>query len=275
MRTKLIVCCFLFNSIYGIAQELSLNFDAGYGFNIATESIAEGNAVQISALQTELSSVIYSYGKGLNINSEIEYFPQKQVGFGIGVGYLSSSKVQVKNHRSDYTQDVEYTATMLRFSPFVKLKFNLDQLSFYSKLGYLIGVSGEIQRDLLFVTELGDETFSRTIFNKGISHGATAGFGVEYPLTNRISLSGEVRLFIQSFGPKKGEVIIGTENGVDQLPELEPGRIHANYVDNYIHQWNPNGSTDFSKPITELRRFYPFSSVGLNLGIQYKLVKNK
>jgi len=72
MRTKLFVCCFLFNSIYGIAQELSLNFDAGYGFNIATESITEGNAIQISNLQTELSSVIYSYGKGLNINSEIE-----------------------------------------------------------------------------------------------------------------------------------------------------------------------------------------------------------
>ncbi len=274
MRTKLFVCCFLFNSIYGIAQELSLNFDAGYGFNIATESITEGNAIQISDLQTEFSSVIYSYGKGLNINSEIEYFPQKHIGFGIGVGYLNSSKVHIKKYNPSSTRDDEYTATMLRFSPFVKFKFNLDQISFYSKFGYLIGVSGEIQRDLSFVTELGDETFSRTIFNKGISHGATAGFGVEYPLTNRISLSGEVRLFIQSFGPKKGEVVIGTENGVDQLPELEPGYIHANYVDDYVRQWNPDGSTDFSKPITELRRFYPFSSVGLNLGIQYKLVKN-
>jgi len=275
MRTKLFVCCFLFKSIYGIAQELSLNFDVGYGLNIASESITEGNAIQISDLQTELSSVIYSYGKGLNINSEIEYFPQKYIGFGIGIGYLRSSKIHVKNHRTDYTRDDEFTATMLRFSPFVKLKFNLDHLSFYAKLGYLVGVSGEIQRDLLFVTEFGDETFSRTIFNKGISHGAMAGFGVEYPLTNRISLSGEIRLFIQSFGPKKGEVVIGTENGVDQLPELEPGYIHANYKDNYVRQWNPDGSTDFSKPITELRRYSPFSSVGLNLGIQYKLIKSR
>lgn len=70
-------------------------------------------------------------------------------------------------------------------------------------------------------------------------------------------------------------MIIGTENGVDQLPELQPGYIHANYEDHYVRQWNPDGTTDFSKPITELRRFYPFSSVGLNLGIQYKLVKRK
>jgi len=273
MKIKLLTIVLILSQIQILAQELRLNFDVGYGFNIATESINEGYSNRIAEWETEFKSIIYSHGKGLNFNTEIEYFKHDNIGFGLGIGYLKSSKVEVLFNRIDFISNDVYTARMLRFSPFIKLQIKKGKLQYYSKFGYLFGVLGQIKKEDTFMDDSGNEGFSRTIYNKGISHGAIAGMGLTYEINDRFSFSSEIRIFVQSFGPKKRELVVSTRNGEDRLPELELGYIHSNYVDNYIHEWNPSGGTDFSEPLIDLRRFHPFSSIGLNLGFQYKLVK--
>jgi len=273
MKIKLLSIILILSQIQISAQELIINFDAGYGFNIATESITEGYSNKIAEWETEFKSIIYSHGKGLNFNAEIEYFKQENIGFGLGIGYLKSSKVEVLFNRIDFISNDVYTARMLRFSPFIKLVIKKGKYQYYSKFGYLIGILGQVKKEDTFMDDSGNEGFSRTIYNKGISHGAIAGIGLAYEINDRLSFSGEIRVFVQSFGPKKRELVVSTRNGEDRLPELELGYIHSNYVDNFVHKWNPNGGTDFSEPLTDLRRFHPFSSIGLNVGIKYKLIK--
>lgn len=275
MKSNLIIFISLLIGIQISAQELSVNFDVGYGFNIATESIIEGYSNRIGEYETEFKSIIYSHGRGLNFNSEIEYFPQKQIGFGLGVGYLKSKKFDVLFNRIDFVSTDVYSAVMLRFSPYLKMRHEFENLAIYTRFGYVLGVLGEITREDTWNRNTGNEGFSKTVYDEGVSHGGTAGLGIEIKINERLNLSSEVKLIVQSYGPKRRRLVEITQNGESTLDELKPGEIQTNYVDNYIQQWNPDGTTDFSEPLTVLRRFHPFSSVGINLGIQYKLIKEK
>ncbi len=275
MKKKLIFLILLLAGIQATSQELSVNFDAGYGFNIATESIIEGYSNRIGEYETEFKSIIYTHGRGLNFNTEIEYFPKKQIGFGLGFGYLKSKKFDVLFNRIDYFSTSVYSARMLRFSPYLKLKHEFGNLAIYTRFGYLLGTFGQITREGSSNTDTGAEGFSKTIYDKGESHGGTAGLGIEFKINDRLNLSSEVKLIVQSYGPKRKRLVERTSDGVNTLNELQPGEIQTNFVDNDIREWNPDGTTDFSKPLTALRIFYPFSSVGINLGVQYKLIKEK
>ena len=271
MKRKLFAAFLLLGALQGNAQKFSLNIDAGYGFNIAPAAIGEGNGISLSAWQAELQNVIYSYGRGWNGNAELEYFPGKHFGFGLGIGYLKSAPVKTAFDSPSSLLNEEATATMLRFSPFVKMKLDFGDWSIFSRWGYLLGAAGKIDRTRSLMNPADVEFFNRRVYNQGLSQGATAGLGAAYRLSPRFSLSAEARLFVHSFGPRKSELVASESNGKDSLHEFLPGQIHTNYVDRYVHEWNPNGSTDYAEPTTELRRFYPFSSLGLNLGVQYKL----
>ena len=265
---------FLIQSVQLYSQEFAVNFDIGYGLSIATESIPEGYSNSISEYETELINVIYSFGKGININTDIEYFPGEHIGFGVGTGYLFGANAVSFLGKTDFYRHREYSANMFRFFPFIKFKFSKNKLTYYSKMGYLLGAFGEIKRESVIIYDMVDEHSSKTIYNKGISHGAIAAFGIQLSLSNRLSVYSEIKTFIHSYGPKKRELVKSERNGEDRLPELQPGMIHTNYVDNYIKDWS-SGGTDFSEPLTELRWFYPFSSIGLNIGIHYKFISKK
>lgn len=275
MKINLLASILLLIAIQASAQELSFNFDAGYGLKIATESISEGYSNRIAELETEFRTIVYSHGRGLNFNAEMEYFPKKQIGFGLGIGYLEGQKFEVLFNRIDYVSVEEYTASMVRFSPYVKFKQAIGKFAIYSRFGYLLGAFGDITIKDNWHTDKGMNGFSKTIYDKGVSHGGTAGLGMEIKINDRLNVSGEVKLLVQSYGPRRSRVVELIKNGENILNEQPPGYIQSNYVDHYVRHWDPSGSTDYSKPLTELRRFYPFSSVGLNLGIQYKLMMKK
>lgn len=267
---------FLFNVN---AQELNVRLDAGYGFNLTPSATTSQQIITVAESDRSMyRNSIYSYGQGWNANAELEYFWGKHFGTGLGIGYLSSDKVSASYSERFNSDEYESTATMVRISPFVKFKFDSGQWSVFSRMGYLLGVAGQID----WITESRGHWeyrgYSHEIYQKGLSHGATAGLGGSYRLSARISLSAEARLFIHSFGPRKGEVIVWRSSSLgsedhDNLSTVIYGQIHTDFLDEYTEAYPFKSEAWLDQPAKERRRFYPFSSIGLNLGVQYQLNK--
>ena len=124
MKINLFIVIIILTQIQINAQELSLNFDVGYGFKIVPESSAE--SYNLTENVAEYKAFTYSYGKGLNLNLEIEYTPKEEyLGFGLGLGYLKSSKVNYSYSGGVYglVNNIQLKGSMFRLSPFIKLKF--------------------------------------------------------------------------------------------------------------------------------------------------------
>ena len=270
MKLKLIFILIIFINSYGYSQKLAINIDAGYGLKIASSSYSEGRYSFIDINNGELSLIKYSLGSGLNLNSELEYSPIRFLKFGLGIGYLSSS-FSFKHNFGSYIENNRVSAKMIRFSPYLKGKINLDKFNLYFRLGYILGLNGEIILKKDWTSSQGDQSVTKRRFNENLSHGAVSGLGIEYEITTRIFILAEVKLFIQSFGPGKKELFVSTTNGENRLDEIEPRRIHTNYVTSY--KSDALAFNDPLKPEVQLIQFYPFSSIGLNLGLSYKIIK--
>ena len=80
-------------------------------------------------------------------------------------------------------------------------------------------------------------------------------------------------MFAQAFGPKEREVVASIQANEDNLEELNPWERYTHYRDNYVKEYAATGGVDLTKPQTDLRRFHPFNSLGLNIGIEYRLGK--
>lgn len=274
MRINVVLFLILIGQVNVFSQEFSISFDVGYGFKIATESFGEGLSSSINQYENEIKVVKFSYGRGINLNSGIEYWSKKNIGFGLELGYLKGLPVNRVYYRTDLVNNVIFSGRMFRISPSMKLKIEKDKIQYYSRFGYLLGFLGELNRRRVYIdfTGVGGSSIENVRYNKGLSHGITAGFGLNYKIYKRISLNFEVRAFVQSYGPGKKEVIDRMINGEDRLSDLQPGEIHVNYVNSYIRQ-NTSGGIDLSEPLTSLKRMYPFSSAGINFGLSYKLRK--
>jgi hypothetical protein len=276
MKKQLLIALFMVFLLYAKAQELNVRLDAGYGFNLTPATATSQHLIRGSESdRTTYKNTLYSYGQGWNANAELEYFWGKHFGTGLGIGYLRSDKIETRYSETPvwptYRQEYESTASMFRISPFVKFKFDLGQWSVFSRMGYLLGVAGQID----WRTNSIGHWFpieSHEIYHKGLSHGATAGLGGSYRLSPRFSLSAEARLFVHSFGPRKGELIsiVGLENNND-VPNLIYGQVHTDFLDEYTEPYPFESREWLDQPAKQLRQFYPFSSIGLNLGLQYQL----
>lgn len=271
MKNHLTILIFLFFSFQAKAQEWLLNFDAGYGFNIATESILFGSSFSLEDYEQEFNSLIYTYGRGLNFNTEIEYVTPKKIGFGLGIAYLKSKEFEMVDRRLDVVFTEFWSARMFRFFPYLKLRHAFDSFSIYTKFGYLLGVGGRIENNWTYSPENDTESALKTIRSKGFSHGGTAGLGIEFRINDHLNWSTEIKLMIQSYGPKRGRVVERFRDGKNTLEETDIWLNETNYVKNYIEGVGPNREIDYSKPRTQLRKQYPFSSVGINIGVQYRL----
>jgi len=269
MKIKLLTLIALFLQFQTNAQ-LSISLDAGYAHHLAPYT--GKNSDRVGEWETAYETVVYSFGRGLNYYGAIEYFPEgKMLGFGLGVGYLKSSEVQfLDNHDYDTQYIHTKNASMIRFSPFVKLKVDKERVQYYTKFGYVLGAFGNVTSENSEISEIYNEFYSRNVHNKGLAHGMMGGFGLNYKISDRLHLMGEVRMIAQSYAPTRGELVASTKNGEDRLPNLETVSIHVEFVDEHVVNWGPNNTTNDDNPSQSTKIYYPFSSVGVNVENQQR-----
>ncbi|MEI6852178.1 MAG: outer membrane beta-barrel protein, partial [Bacteroidota bacterium] len=237
-----------------------------------------------------------SYGKGLRTGLNFGYMITENIGAELGIDYLCGSKIlryksgnittnnatyvdQTNSNNNTYTslvhtssEEIKVRGSMLRLIPAIRITAGDWKVKPYVKFGLVISVLNQMQYEDNWtdVNTSGVKRVGEQIeIGKGnISLGFAGAVGVTYQLPKNFGVFGELGLIAQSYAPTKSKITKYTIDGVDQIPTMNTVDIETVYVDHYAHQ-SPASPDAVNQPYETDKDYYPFNSIGLNVGISW------
>jgi hypothetical protein len=237
-----------------------------------------------------------SYGRGVRTGLNVGYMVTDYIGAELGIDYLIGSNItryksnyintdnstyvdQTNSNNNTYTslvhssnEEIKVKGSMLRFIPAVRITAGDWKVKPYLKFGLVISVLNKMQYEDIR-TDVNTAGVSKTTeqIEKGkgnVSLGFAGALGATYQLPKNFGIFAEVGLIAQSYAPTKAEITKYTIDGVDQLQGMTVREIETVYVDHYSHSTPASPDAD-NQPYETNKDYYPFNSIGLNVGISW------
>ena len=249
------------------SQVLYAKINAGYGLNMSTQSVNYFNFTNFT-IDTALSNkeqVNTSLGRGITCEGAVGYMFNNNIGAELGVSYLMGAKTLTKQTLYGSVRNNSLSANMLRINPSIVIACGFEKINPYAKLGLIVGF-GKIMYEDDYTSAGGSVVTEKMELNGGMALGLNAGAGVNYNISDKLSLFGEVNMVNLSYSPTKGILTESIVDGTDRLPDLSTHEKEIDFVDNYTTDtYDPPSDTVPSK---DLKESFPFGSVGLNVGLR-------
>jgi len=251
------------------SQGLYVHTISSYGFSLAPMAIsANYNSSGI------IESVRSSFGKGLEFGAGLGFQFNKNIGAEINASYLIGGKSEFTDATNPNTPaDVEtLKGRMLRIIPTIKITAG-EKIRPYTKFGFILGLGNKlidesVRYDFPGMIVKTEETVE---FTGGLSMGFKGNLGVDFSLSDNLSVFGEVNFISQGWAPKKNATTKYLVNGEDKLSTLSVYNSETEFLDSY----DTNANYDPNQPRQSLKVYFPFSSWGFNVGIHYSFGKKK
>ncbi|MDP1726967.1 MAG: outer membrane beta-barrel protein [Bacteroidota bacterium] len=280
--TKSLTAIIAFGFIIGMmpfakAQGPYLTLGAGYAFGannflLGTESTTNSNSGGFTSTQTVLN---VGLGKGINMGGCLGYMFNKNVGIELGVGYLLGSRIMVdastdvSSSGSIDKSTTEWQCRSLRIIPAFKVCGGSDKINPYLKFGLIMGMMNSAMEYNNSETTSGS-TINRSVrevkYTGTTSFGILGCAGVNYKLNSKIMLFAECNLLAQSFTLAKSVITKDETNGKDNLASMTTNQKETIYSKEVT--FDSNATVDKGSPKKGLAFSLPFSSLGINVGIQ-------
>jgi outer membrane protein W len=248
------------------AQKSYFSFGAGYGFKAGSQNFANFNNADIGNNSITYEQINLSLGRGLNAGASFGYFFNDNVGLDLGVNYLLGSKTMATDDYVGGKTEITYSGNMIRLNPSLILRAKSGKLNPYVHFGFIAGV-GSIHSGFKDI-DMGDVMLIKIKLNGGIALGLSSAVGVDYKLNDKVALFGEINAVNMSYAPSYGKAIEASYNGVDALPDMTTSDKEFEFLNSYTET---TATPPDSQPTKALKQKYPFSSVGLNLGLRIAL----
>jgi hypothetical protein len=240
----------------GFSKEKSglyISGSLGYGSSASSEALNYNSTLDYNTGNTIRQEGIYgSFGSGVKFNGNLGFLVSDNFGAELGLTYLFGNKYNAKTIiRSTSTVYAtltnELSADGIIITPAMKIQTSSQSLNPYMKFGLVIGIIS-VAGTNVFISGTTSETYELT-FTNDLSFGYSASAGIDYQISNDISFFGELSLISLSVNPSKLESSSG-------------GKTTTTY---YKTSWDETDiNTDTAQP-------FPFSSIGLNVGIKLNL----
>ena len=107
-----------------------------------------------------------------------------------------------------------------------------------------------------------------TNYSGGTSTGFNFKLGASFKQNNRLYIFAEFSFISQFYSPSHSEITNYSLNGTDMLSTLSISERQTNYVAK--SSGSSGGAND---PMQSTAISYPFSSIGINFGIEYKFIQ--
>lgn len=247
-----------------------IGVEASYGFPWAGDEISDGNIISSVPEIRKIEVINWSFGAGRSYSMSYSHFLTPSIEVKCVVSYLDGCAInRIVNFPNSNTIS-RYKANAFWLSPTLAFNLTKKKVRPYAYAGFSLGVKPKIQISDKTVSN-GSTTESKFVFSGGSVVGISCGIGSKFYFKENAKwhFSAEARLISASYGPKKGALTQYHINGTDVLNSLTFREKNTVYKDNYVLDesipQNPN------EPEIYPRRFYPFSSLGLNIGIFYAL----
>ncbi|HEV7230045.1 MAG TPA: hypothetical protein VGO45_01880 [Bacteroidia bacterium] len=160
-----------------------------------------------------------------------------------------------------------FTASMIRIIPTLRLQLNEDRWHTVSKAGLIIGIPVQAREEEITVDSTGthDDVYA---YKGHLSWGFMGALGVTYDVGAKISIGAELTAMLHSWAPYKLYGISSVFNGVNVNPQSTGGETV------YASSYNPSSRTPGNGNYAP-KTYFPFSSLGLTISVQYWLEKKK
>jgi opacity protein-like surface antigen len=247
---------------------------ATFGLGYAGSSNGEmlGSTVTTVGADVTSTSINGTFGAGIPIHLSGGYMLNKHVGVELGLTYFMGSEITIDEETSDAAFGVLESITKtkhssLRISPMLVLTTGGEKLSLYSKLGLIIPATGKTAFTQSASVNLGGGTQKVEVEGETVgksSMGYTAAIGVSFPISDNLSVFGELHMVNLRIRANTRTLTLATVDGVDNLPEMDKQDKVTEYVDEVV----PTDNTDVNQPLKELGSSSNYNSFGINIGIK-------
>jgi hypothetical protein len=246
---------FSVNSGYNFEAGKSTDYNGFYNFK--TE-VANGSN------KTKTIRAI-SLGKGFNVNGTFGYSLNKNIGIELGLNYLLGAKQhfdQASSSLGTYANK-SLQGKMFQIKPTLVFTGNFSKINPYTKIGLVIG-SGKIVYESENFNN--PQTYTEKIELSGdIALGYNASAGILYKINSKLSFFSEINIVSLNFAPTKGTKTEWTKDGASILTTQPITFKEYEFSDSY----EDNGNFNSDSPKKEYRYTYPFSSIGISVGLRY------
>ena len=273
LKSLMILLCASLNFTAVMAQGAYFTLGGGYNLPTSTQTLdALSFSDEIMTENTTTYKQNYvSLGKGLSVGGAFGYMFNENIGAELGISYLMGSTWESKMAYNDFatsmTSTDEISSKMTRINPQFVFSMEANKLTPYAKVGLLLGMgSMSLNSKVEYLDGVIEQT---TIFNGGVATGFTTTIGASYAINDKISLFGDLNMVNMSYSPTKGIMSKYAENGVDLLSLMDPIEKEIQFVDTYVEDDNIQPS--ITEPSKALKIKFPFSSVGVHIGVKYTL----
>jgi hypothetical protein len=207
--------------------------------------------------------IMKSLGEGINFNAGFGYMFNNYLGVELGLSYLHRSETssEVSNQFRGYKHSL--SSSMFRITPSVIIRSGMEKITPYAKFGVLFGI-GDIYKGYEYTSSY-DNFSSKQKLNGGMAFGYHAAIGSTFSLNEKLALFAEFNLVGMSYSPTKGEFTEYNSNGHDLLNTFSIYHRETEFVDEITN----NTITVDTKPSQELKTYYAFGSIGLNIGLHF------
>jgi hypothetical protein len=268
------------------AQGFYLRAGTGYGLPAATTSLGL-QVLHNENVTTANPSNLYStkeisgsYGSGLNLNVGAGYVFTPNFIFDLEVIYLGGRKYNTNDlytyttdsYNSSETDRYSSWATGLLFNPSFVFSAGFGKAAPYGRFGIIAG-SPKINKNEIYYSDLdGTTTRDETwVYKSGLALGFSAGIGMNWKITDNLDFYTEANFTGLTYYAKEGDITKYIYNGTDQLGLLTEYQKKIQYLRTY----DPMTPYDPAKPQLAARTGSPLSSLSINVGIRFTLVKIK
>lgn len=265
----------MFYPISPISAQWCISIESGYGFATRSDNF-EISTYRIDLLHEQRLISRNKFGKGVNIGLDAEYKINPNISIGINFSFLEGNNFFLYSNGFDISSPyvvVRYKAKMLRIIPKVSFSLPINKWGVFSEIGLIAGTGQFVEEDSSFQQDnnMNYIFYSKKIYHGGMSFGIMNSLGVYYNMNKNIALSLVFQSFTQSYGPTKSEIVASSSNGVSSLENLKTSEIYTIYKNKFLFpkDWSP---PDPDMPAVDIRQYYPFSSMGLNIRLIYNIL---
>lgn len=282
-------------SMNSFSQGFYADFNVGYGIGMPANVLGQDISVDIINGEAFMSSenLMGSLGSGLNLQLTPGYMFNDHIGIELGVNYFIGTKAvmsrvsktldngPLKDEDYEYREDVA-SSNQLRIVPSVFISTGMsNKISGYAKAGIIMPLLGSTIVETDWSKPIApsggvipkEQHEMRTEVNGAPSFGFRGAIGMNYNITENISIFGEIfatSLNVKQKDRKTTSYLVDGYEIKDQLPLYS---LEYEFVDELTPESNNsdyNSSYDASKPRQELFEKTSFSQMGIQIGVKFR-----
>jgi hypothetical protein len=210
-------------------------------------------------------------GRGFTGTAAFGFKPSKYIGLEIGISefvgfprYADS----IVNFPGGTNAEAAFKGNMLSILPAVVISPGFEKIDPYARLGLVIGIRPRIYGQMTYTQASTNPPNEYKVIREYYGNaaiGLNAAMGVNWTISDLISLYAEFTFTSISYAPNYSEIILYDKNGVDQLSTLTVKQTKTEYYNSITL----NEDIPDTSPNKELKKSIPFSNAGLSFGIAF------